>query len=70
LDDVSFKLKKGTTLAIVGPNGAGKSVLFKALLNLIPYKKVPREKVKLPKRLDKGDYVEPNYPFRRIPERY
>jgi len=37
LDDISFKLKKGTTLAIVGPNGAGKSVLFKALLNLIPY---------------------------------
>jgi len=37
LDNVSFKLKKGTTLAIVGPNGAGKTVLFKALLNLIPY---------------------------------
>jgi len=37
LDDVSFRLKKGTTLAIVGPNGAGKSMLFKALLNLVPY---------------------------------
>jgi len=38
LEDVSFKLKKGTTLAIIGPNGAGKTMLFRALLNLIPYK--------------------------------
>jgi len=37
LDNINFKLKRGTTLAIVGPNGAGKSVLFRALLNLIPY---------------------------------
>jgi len=37
LDNVSFRLKRGTTLAIVGPNGAGKTVLFRALLNLIPY---------------------------------
>jgi len=38
LDNVSFKLKRGTTLAIVGPNGAGKTILFRALLNLIPFK--------------------------------
>jgi len=25
LDDISFKVKKGSTLAIVGPNGAGKT---------------------------------------------
>lgn len=37
LENVSFKVKRGTTVAIVGPNGAGKSVLFRALLNLIPY---------------------------------
>jgi zinc transport system ATP-binding protein len=37
LDNVSFKLKRGTALAIVGPNGAGKTMLFKALLNLVPY---------------------------------
>jgi len=37
LDNISFKLKKATTLAIIGPNGAGKSVLFRALLNLVPY---------------------------------
>jgi zinc transport system ATP-binding protein len=37
LDHVNFKVKKGITLAIVGPNGAGKTVLFKTLLNLLPY---------------------------------
>ena len=37
LEDVTFKVKRGTTLAIVGPNGAGKTVLFRALLNLVPY---------------------------------
>lgn len=37
LEDVSFKVKKGTSLAIVGPNGGGKTTLFRALLNLIPY---------------------------------
>jgi polyphosphate kinase 2 len=40
------------------------------LLSLIPYEEVPREKVKLPRRQTKGDYVEPDYPFRRVPERY
>jgi zinc transport system ATP-binding protein len=37
LEDVGFKVKKGTSLAIVGPNGGGKTTLFRALLNLIPY---------------------------------
>ena len=37
MDDVSFELRKGKTLAIVGPNGAGKTVLFRTLLNLVPY---------------------------------
>nr|MDO8081408.1 metal ABC transporter ATP-binding protein [Candidatus Freyarchaeota archaeon] len=37
LDNVSFKLKRGTTLAIVGPNGAGKTTLFRVLLNLVPH---------------------------------
>jgi len=38
LENVNFKLKKGTTLAIIEPNGAGKTMLFRALLNLISYK--------------------------------
>ena len=37
LEHVNFKIKRGTTLAIVGPNGAGKTVLFKTLLNLLPH---------------------------------
>ena len=37
LEDISFKVKRGSTLAIVGPNGAGKTMLFRALLNLVPY---------------------------------
>jgi zinc transport system ATP-binding protein len=37
LDNVTFSVKKGTTLAILGPNGAGKSVLFRVLLNLLPH---------------------------------
>jgi len=37
LDNISFKLRRGTTLAVLGPNGAGKSMLFRTLLNLIPY---------------------------------
>jgi zinc transport system ATP-binding protein len=37
LEDVSFKLRKSKTLAVVGPNGAGKTVLFRTLLNLVPH---------------------------------
>jgi len=37
LDNISFELRKATTLAIVGPNGAGKTTLFRAFLNLVPY---------------------------------
>jgi polyphosphate kinase 2 len=38
------------------------------LLSQIPYKQVPREKIKLPKRQKPGDYREPAYPFKFIPE--
>lgn len=37
LEQVNFKVKRGVTLAVVGPNGAGKSILFKTLLNMVPY---------------------------------
>ena len=40
------------------------------LLSLIPYEAVPRETVKLPKRQPAGDYVEPTYPFRYLPQTY
>jgi ABC-type Mn2+/Zn2+ transport system ATPase subunit len=37
LDHISFKVEKGTTLAIVGPNGAGKTILLKTLLGIVPH---------------------------------
>ncbi|AWY44308.1 polyphosphate kinase 2 [Pseudomonas putida] len=40
------------------------------LLSRIPYKKVPREKVILPKRQKPGSYREPDYPYRHIPEKF
>jgi polyphosphate kinase 2 len=40
------------------------------LLSLIPYEEVPHEKVKLPDRQPRGDYEEPNYPYRRVPAKY
>ena len=39
-------------------------------LSLIPYEEVPREPIKFPKRQDKGDYVEPNYPYNIVPQLY
>jgi len=40
------------------------------LLSRIPYKETPREKVKLPKRQKPGDYVDPNYPCKLVPEKF
>jgi ABC-type Mn2+/Zn2+ transport system ATPase subunit len=36
LDDVSFEIAHGASVAVVGPNGAGKSTLFKTLVGLVP----------------------------------
>jgi polyphosphate kinase 2 len=40
------------------------------LLSIIPYEDVPHKKVTLPKAQKKGKYVEPDYPYRRVPEKY
>jgi polyphosphate kinase 2 len=40
------------------------------LLEQIPYKEAPREKVKLPKRQKAGKYREPNYPYKFVTERF
>jgi polyphosphate kinase 2 len=42
--------------------------IIRHLLGRIPYEEVPREKVKLPRRQKAGDYREPDYPFKCIPE--
>ena len=44
--------------------------IIRHLLSQIPYEDLPREKVKLPKRQKAGDYQEPDYPFKYIPETY
>jgi polyphosphate kinase 2 len=40
------------------------------LLDTIPYKEAPREKVKLPDRQKPGNYKEPDYPYKYVEERY
>jgi len=40
------------------------------ILNQIPYYEVPHEKVKLPPRDKAHGYVEPDYPYRFIPEKF
>jgi polyphosphate kinase 2 len=44
--------------------------LITHLLEQIPYKTAPREKVKLPKRQKPHGYREPDYPYKYVKERY
>ena len=44
--------------------------LITHLLSRIPYKKAPREEVKLPKRQKPHGYKEPKYPYKFVPERF
>ncbi|HTY18581.1 MAG TPA: polyphosphate kinase 2 [Myxococcota bacterium] len=44
--------------------------LISHLLGQIPYKKVAREKVELPKRQKAKGYQEPNFPFKFVPETF
>lgn len=37
LRDLSFRVQRGTSLAILGPNASGKTVLFRALIGAIPF---------------------------------
>jgi polyphosphate kinase len=39
-------------------------------LSKIDYKSVPRKKIQLPKRQERGDYQEPDYPYKFIPEKF
>jgi len=40
------------------------------LLKRVPYEDLPREEITLPKRQKAGDYVEPDYPYKIIAQRY
>jgi polyphosphate kinase len=40
------------------------------LLGKIPYKDMPRAKIKLPDRQKKQGYSEPDYPYKYVAEKY
>src|SRR5262249_36728633 len=42
--------------------------VIRHLLDHIPYKKIAKQKVKLPDRQPPEDYKEPDYPFKFVPE--
>jgi hypothetical protein len=44
--------------------------LITHLLSRIPYKKVKRDKVDLPKRGKPHGYQEPDYPYKYVPEKF
>lgn len=44
--------------------------IIKHLLSKVPYKEIPREKVKLPKRQIGRKYKSPDYPFKFVPEAF
>jgi polyphosphate kinase 2 len=48
----------------------GRLNIIRHFLKQVPYKAVPREKIKLPKRQKRGGYRESDHPFRYIEERY
>jgi len=48
----------------------GRLNIISHLLEHIPYKHAPRDKVKLPKRDKAGKYRDPDYPYKFVPERF
>jgi polyphosphate kinase 2 len=48
----------------------GQLNLISHLLSCIPYKELPREKIKLPKRQKRGDYKDSDYSFKYVKERF
>jgi polyphosphate kinase 2 len=57
----------------VAPSNDKKRVrlnIISHLLAHVPYEELKRDKPKLPKRQDRGDYVEPDYPYKVIDEQF
>jgi polyphosphate kinase 2 len=48
----------------------GRLNLITHLLSQIPYEAPKRDRVELPKRQKPGDYEPPDYPYKRVPERF
>jgi len=48
----------------------GRLNIIRHMLDHIPYEELPREKIHFPKRQKRGDYVEPDYPYKYVEERY
>jgi polyphosphate kinase 2 len=48
----------------------GRLNIITHLLNRVPYKVLPRDKVKLPKRQKRGGYREPQYNYKYVEERF
>jgi polyphosphate kinase 2 len=40
------------------------------ILNKVEYEHMPRKKIQLPKRQERGSYREPDYPYKFIPEKF
>ena len=57
----------------MAPSNRKKTVrlnIINDILKTMPYKALPREKIKLPARQKPGDYVEPDYPYKVIAQAY
>jgi polyphosphate kinase 2 len=58
---------------LIAPSNRKRNVrlnIISDFLKRVPYKELPREKLKLPKRQKPGDYVDPGYPIKLIAQRY
>jgi polyphosphate kinase 2 len=57
-------------VAVTDDKRRGRLNIISDLLSRIPYERVKRDKIVLPKRQKPGNYHEPDYPYRRIAERF
>jgi polyphosphate kinase len=48
----------------------GRLNIIHHMLEHIPYEELKRDKIEFPKRQKRGDYVEPNYSYKYVDERY
>jgi hypothetical protein len=44
--------------------------VIRHILDQVPYKAMPREKIKFPKRQKRDGYREPNYPYKYVKAKY